>query len=1289
MKIFLPLYLLVSILSPLCVSYAQVFKPTINIDGATTICEGEKAILHTQIPTGTILRWLRNGSPVENGTNTLLEVKQSGEYSVETTQRLEKWEWSMGGGQGNSLNDIQFVGSNYGWMVGDNGTLLKTTNGFTWDTIAIQRQEALSAVYFINTQTGWIGGEKGLLLKSTDGGISWTSQKVPITGRVQKIKFLNDNVGFTLGDRLLFKTVDGGANWLTVTLPNSFGLEDFTMIDADFGWIASKTQIYKTEDSGLTWALQYTVTTCNSNTLQKIYALNRTNCWAIYMTCSYTTAITRTNDGGKSWVDSPINIPAAFPTLSYLITNDLKFTDAQNGYVIGSMYKRQYASYGITSGAVFKTTDGGQSWGLLYDNPFDINPLAFSFRNTSQAVIVGGGGFMANFDTRSNIVSDFNINRTYINLTSIAVTNNFLGTVGGRYRSVDNFNHPNNKSVFLTSKTSGKPWIKDEKAGTFTPHQIKFKNELFGWQVGSGVLNTTNDGGITWVDLLRNTNRFTKYYRLIDKAYFQGDTTGWYISKDTESGSARLYSFSGGAQTLTDISYVDSGDPFPTSMLDLQFINDQLGFISTSNGKFIKTTNGGANWSVQVVKQGARLQRIFFVDERVGWIVGSGGLIVKTTNGGQSWVEQSSGTNVSLNGLHFLSDQVGYIVGAEGIVLKTTNGGSTWTRQRTGTRNTLNDINFINDSNGWIVGNNGTILKITIAESKSMSNTVTIKVNTAPEAKIASGGTPVVCEGTSLILNASAGDGNKYRWFKDEQEQTNASSSSLTVTSSGNYKVEVTNAAGCKAMSEPFQVQVRPLPNASFSLEGKNPFCAGTIVKLTAPSETGNSYTWYRDENLISGATNATVDLSQAGSYKVRVQNIHGCSQTSSALAVGVISQPAAVITTSGAIEFCEGGAVDLMANSGDKYTYQWFRDGNAVSDTKDIKASLSGIYTVLVKNSEGCERVSEARKVIVNPLPVFTLVVPVERSICGGKSLEFKVLGTTPASWYEWFRNGQQIANANSANLIIFESGTYEVRATNNAGCTRTSEKVVINPPYQISLITEGKTTFCEGENVKLSVQSTNSSLSGYQWYRNGTAIPGASISSYVATASGDYAIETVDVLGCKALSETKQIVAKALPAKPVITGTVALIMYSSSPSGNQWYRNGVAIAGATTDSYAPSQSGFYTVQVTQEGCTGPMSNAFEYIITATPPTVAAASVTLYPNPAGERLYVSLAGLSGAVQVELLNAAGQRVRSGEVPSASQQSVLPLELKGLPAGTYLVRVRSGTFTKTSPVILNP
>jgi hypothetical protein len=86
-------------------------------------------------------------------------------------------------------------------------------------------------------------------------------------------------------------------------------------------------------------------------------------------------------------------------------------------------------------------------------------------------------------------------------------------------------------------------------------------------------------------------------------------------------------------------------------------------------------------------------------------------------------------------------------------------------------------------------------------------------------------------------------------------------------------------------------------------------------------------------------------------------------------------SNPVATITSQGSTAFCSGGSLNLTASTGIGYTYQWFRNGTAISNAtaSSYSATLAGNYTVVI-SSNGCSSTSAATTVTVNPNPSVTL---------------------------------------------------------------------------------------------------------------------------------------------------------------------------------------------------------------------------------------------------------------------------------------------------------------------------
>jgi hypothetical protein len=124
----------------------------------------------------------------------------------------------------------------------------------------------------------------------------------------------------------------------------------------------------------------------------------------------------------------------------------------------------------------------------------------------------------------------------------------------------------------------------------------------------------------------------------------------------------------------------------------------------------------------------------------------------------------------------------------------------------------------------------------------------------------------------------------------------------------------------------------------------------------------------------------------------------------------------------------------------------------------------------------------------------------------------------------------------------------------------------------------------------------SSSSGYSNYQWFKNGVLISGANNLSYFATTTGTYTVLVTDGGGCVADTSSATIVTvNAVPTIPTISagGATAfcsggsVVLTSSSTTNNQWYLNGSPISGATNQTYTASNTGSYTIFVSNGvGC-------------------------------------------------------------------------------------------------------
>jgi hypothetical protein len=343
----------------------------------------------------------------------------------------------------------------------------------------------------------------------------------------------------------------------------------------------------------------------------------------------------------------------------------------------------------------------------------------------------------------------------------------------------------------------------------------------------------------------------------------------------------------------------------------------------------------------------------------------------------------------------------------------------------------------------------------------------------APSAAITSTNNTIFCQGNSVTLNANTGTGLSYQW-KNNGINVFGTNPSYSALSSGNYTVQVSNASGCSAISNPITVIVNPLPVASLSNSGSLTFCQGGSVILNANIDSGLTYQWKKNGVIISGITTSSYLATTSGSYTVVITNSFGCSATSSALNVTVNTLPNPVITLSGPATFCQGDTVSLSIDPTNNSYFQWIKNGVnlAGATNNNFVATSSGQYSVFVTNINGCTSLSPSINILVNPLPSINLNYITPTQICQGNS--FLITANSSSVNYQWYKNNVSIAGATLSSYTANQQGNYYVKVTSTVnGCKNYSNTVnlIVNPLPTLSIT--GDTMICNGQSTILTANS------------------------------------------------------------------------------------------------------------------------------------------------------------------------------------------------------------------------
>ena len=98
------------------------------------------------------------------------------------------------------LTRIEMTDAQHGWMVGQNGTVLVTTSGTSWNAQVSGTASNLTGLSMIDANTFFACGDDGTVISTTNGGANWTTHTTPITAVLNSIDAVDINNAWSCGE---------------------------------------------------------------------------------------------------------------------------------------------------------------------------------------------------------------------------------------------------------------------------------------------------------------------------------------------------------------------------------------------------------------------------------------------------------------------------------------------------------------------------------------------------------------------------------------------------------------------------------------------------------------------------------------------------------------------------------------------------------------------------------------------------------------------------------------------------------------------------------------------------------------------------------------------------------------------------------------------------------------------------------------------------------------------------------------------------------------------------------
>ncbi len=457
--------------------------------------------------------------------------------------------------------------------------------------------------------------------------------------------------------------------------------------------------------------------------------------------------------------------------------------------------------------------------------------------------------------------------------------------------------------------------------------------------------------------------------------------------------------------------------------------------------------------------------------------------------------------------------------------------------------------------------------------------------------------------------------GLNYKWYKNFIEIPGERGPSLLVSQPGSYYV-IVDYGTCvlNSYSNIVQVQVQSPISPVIQVENNSTaICPNDTRTLTSVLQnTSYTYKWYKNNNLIPGATNPTYEAAETGIYHLEI-TVTGCTFESDPVALEVIDFNLSLNTPS-QIVLIPGENITVNAiTDAQNPQYQWHKSNTAIPGA--IQATLNiaqaGDYTVSVTEALPCNITKESSVSVVYPLgfdlqvqtgagytscvsTATTLSIVQFDALTENRSIS--LMGNTYNYGYQWYKNNNPIPGATNVSLPVnspTDNGNYVLKITIPDFGVITSNSVAVYLALENIAITANG-PLCENGTVLLSSNVTNPTYN-YQWYKNDIAITGAVSNTYTASEEGNYYLIATSGI-CTKQSNT---VGLQIPTFTITTTTSAFdilipgeqktLSVSTDAIAAQftWFRNNNPIPGANQGSYIATQNGTYKVVVAQnQGC-------------------------------------------------------------------------------------------------------
>ncbi len=254
---------------------------------------------------------------------------------------------------------------------------------------------------------------------------------------------------------------------------------------------------------------------------------------------------------------------------------------------------------------------------------------------------------------------------------------------------------------------------------------------------------------------------------------------------------------------------------------------------------------------------------------------------------------------------------------------------------------------------------------------------VTVQINAAPQGILQTPTGNIICENSSLTLNASGA--NNYQWLLNQQPISGATAANLNATEAGIYAVKFISAQGCETVSSnTINLELLRKPIVQFTVSNA---CAGVTANFSNTSVTsasgGINWLWDFGDGVTSNLFSPGHIYTTPGNYIVRLT-------ATSPICTGFNETTLKTYTVQSAtpgirykdVEVLKDIPVTVPArNIGNSYVWSPATGVNNINvASPSIRVNTTTDYNVAITNDIGCTTVDS---VLIKVIPGVDIYVP------------------------------------------------------------------------------------------------------------------------------------------------------------------------------------------------------------------------------------------------------------------------------------------------------------------------